>query len=263
MTRLTWSENSERIFETGLDRGVLYPKDGPAVSWNGLISVDETGADSASEFFMDGRPFLYLPAPKEYKASLKAYTYPDEFSTLMGVTEVTDGMYVDSQMSDSFDLSYRTLIGDVVQGTSAGYKIHLVYNATVNPQGSSYQSLSDTVNPTDFSFDIQAVPVALAGYLPTAHVIIDTRHMDVTRLQELEDTLYGNSITNASVPEPQIIADLLGFGAEIIITNIGDGTWTAEGSYHNVYLLEPGIFEIDNVNAIGHGDGTYDISSTP
>lgn len=260
---IIWSETTNRLFETGLDRGVLYPKNGPAVAWNGLTSVEETGAESASAYFIDGRPYLFLPKPKEFQASIKAYTYPDEFSALMGVVEATDGMYLDSQQSDSFDLTYRTLIGNAAEGTEAGYKIHLIYNATVTPQGSTYQTLSDSVNPTEFSWEIQAVPVVVDGYRPTAHITIDTRHMDVTRLGEIEALLYGDVSTEPSIPDPQTIFDMLSFGDAIVITDNGDGTWTAEGSYHNIYMIGDEIFEIDNVDAVDNGDGTYTISSTP
>lgn len=263
MTRLTWSDANKRLFETGLDRGVLYPKDGPAVPWVGLTSVDEGGADGAASYYIDGRPFLYLPKPKEFNAVLKAYTYPDEFAVIMGVTEAADGMFLDSQQGDAFDLSYRTLIGNSVDGIDHGYKIHLIYNATVSPQALSYSSLSNSINPIEFAWDIQAVPMPVAGYRPTAHVIINTRQMDADKLSDLEDLLYGADSLPASMPDPQTVFDLLSFGDAIIITDNGDGTWTAQGSYHNIYMIGDGVFEIDNVNAVDHGDGTFDISSTP
>ena len=263
MTRLTWSQLTDRYFETGLDRGVLYLKDGRAVPWNGLTSVDESGADSATAYYMDGRPILFFPKPKEYSATLKAFTYPDEFSALMGVEEVTDGMYLDSQQHDSFGLCYRTMIGNAVDPDRAGYKIHLIYNVTMTSSGSSYQTLSNAINPSEFAWEVQAVPVAVTGYRPTAHIIIDTRHMDPARLAEIEEMLYGSSTVDASLPDPQVIFDALTFGDGIVITDNGDGTWSAEGSYHNIYMIGDGVFQIDNVNAVDHGDGTYDISTTP
>lgn len=263
MTRLTWSAPSDRIFETGLDRGVLYPKGRSAVPWNGLTSVDEAGGESATAYYVDGRPFLFLPKPKEYAATIKAYTYPDEFSELMGSVEAADGMYLDSQMGDSFDLSYRTIVGDLVRGHERGYKIHLIYNATVTPSGVTYATLSDSINPVEFSWEIQAVPVHIEGYRATAHITIDTRHMDQERLSIIEAHIYGDGTTEASMPTPQFILDTLSFGDAIIITDHGDGTWSAEGSYQNIYMIGDGIFQIDNVNAVDNGDGTYYISSTP
>lgn len=261
--QIQWGVITERQIETGLDRGVLYLNDGRAVAWNGLTSVDETGGDGAAEYYIDGRPFLYLPKPKEFKATLHAYMYPDAFSSVVGEVEVADGMYLDSQVGDSFGLSYRTKIADGLRGQSAGYKIHLVYNATVVPSPKTYGTIGDSINAVEFSWEIQAVPVRVVGYRPTAHVIIDTRHMDAQRLGEIEALIYGTEDIQAALPAPQIIFDLLSFGDAIVITDNGDGTWTAEGSYRNIFMIGDEIFEIDNVNAVDNGDGTYTISSTP
>jgi hypothetical protein len=263
VARIIWSNPADRIFEAGLDRGVLYPKNAPAVAWNGLSAVDEGGGEEAAAYYVDGRPFLFLPKPKEFTANIKAYTYPDELSALMGVTEATDGMYLDSQMGDTFDLSYRTLIGDAVEGLKFGYKIHLIYNATATPSDLAYATLSDELEPIEFSWDIQAVPVQVEGYRPTAHIMIDTRHMDPIRLAEIEEIIYGSSTVEAAMPDPQTIFDKLSFGDAIIITDNGDGTWNAEASYKNLYMIGDGIFQIDNVNATDNGDGTYYVSSTP
>jgi hypothetical protein len=261
--QIQWNLIADRQIETGLDRGVLYLKSGVSVPWNGLTSVDEEGGEGAAEYYVDGRPFLYLPKPKEFKATLNAYMYPDEFSAVLGEIEVADGMYLDSQMGDSFDLSYRTRIYDGINGENAGYKIHLIYNATVVPSAKTYGTMSDSINPVEFSWGIQAVPVRVDGYRPTAHITIDTRHMDSARISEIEALLYGTVDVPAAMPSAQVIFDRLSFGDAIIITDNGDGTWTAEGSYLNIYMIGNEIFQIDNVNAVDHGDGTYTISSTP
>lgn len=233
------------------------------VVWDGLTSVDENGADGAVSYYIDGRPFLHLPKPREYSATLSAFTFPDEFAVIQGLAEATDGMYLDSQMGDTFDLSYRTLIANSDDGMDYAYKIHLVYNASVVPQGLSYSTHSGDINPTDFKWDIQAVPVLVEGYRATAHVIIDTRHMDPDKLEELEGLIYGDATHVSRMPEPQLIFDILTFGDAIVITDNLDGTWTAEASYRNLYMIGDGVFQIDNVNAVDHGDGTYTISSTP
>ncbi len=262
MTRINWGAPEGRFFETGLDRGVIYPRNKPAAPWVGLTSVDEEGGEGAASYYIDGRPFLYLPRPKEFKAQIKAYTYPDEFAEIMGIAEVADGMYLDSQMGDVFDLSYRTLVGNGLDGQEHGYKIHLIYNATVTPQSKSYESLSNSINPTNFSWDIQAVPVRVEGFRPTAHIIIDTRHMDQAKIDAIEELLYGGETSEASMPSPQVIFDLLNFGDMIIVTDNGDGTFDVTGSYENVYLVGPGIFRVDNVDGTDNGDGTFTISTT-
>lgn len=260
--RIRWDNPLDREFETGLDRGVLYLTDGTAVPWNGLISIDENGGDSSETYYMDGRPYLIVPKPKEFTATLRAYTYPDEFAPAMGLVEAADGAYLDSQMGEMFALSYRTLIGNAVNGEQAGYKIHLIYNATVAPPASSSTSLSDSVNPNELSWDIQAVPVAIPGHRPTAHIIIDTRHMSFDRLQIIEALLYGTGNSGPTMPSAATILNLVSYGGVITITDNGDGTWTAEGALDNVHMLDDYVFEITSVDAVDHGDGTYTITTT-
>lgn len=235
---------------------------GRAVVWNGLTGVDEKGGDQAVSYYLDGRPYLHFPRPTEFEATIKAYTFPDEFSEVLGVIEAADGMFLDSQIGDSFGLSYRTMIADPINGTDAGYKIHLVYNATIVPSAKSYQTINSGVNPVDFSWELQAVPVQIPGYRATAHIIIDSTHADPNLMYKLEAQLYGTGNTNGYLPDPENILDMLSFGDTIIITDLGNGFWQAEGSSANVYMTGPDTFEITNVNAINNGDGTYTISST-
>lgn len=233
-----------------------------AVPWNGLISVDENGGEDIATYYIDGRPYLNVPKPKEFSATIKAYTYPEEFNAMLGVVEVSDGLFLDSQMSDSFDLCYRTLIGNATEGTAYAYKIHLIYGATVAPSSVSYASLADQVNPIEFSWDIKTVPQAVTGYRSTAHIIIDSRHMDPARLSTIEDGLYGSESNVASMPTLQSLFDTVIYGNTITIIDNGDGTWTAIGSDENIFMIGDGVFEIDNSNAVDNGDGTFTISTS-
>lgn len=233
-----------------------------AVPWVGLTGVEEKGGDGAAAYYIDGRPFLFLPKPKEYSATLKAYTYPDAFAEIMGVTEIADGMYLDSQPGAVFDLAYRTKVGNATNGIDFGYKIHLVYNAVVTPQSLSYDTLGASINPVEFSWDIQAVPVKVEGFRPTAHIIIDTRHMAQARIDDIEALLYGSDSSLPAMPTPQTIFDMLSYGDTIIVTDMGDGNFSVEGAYENVYLVEPGVFRVDNVDGENYADGTFRISST-
>lgn len=258
--KLRWDKPSDRIIQAGLDRGVLYLRNGLSAAWNGLTAVEESGGESAAEYYIDGRPFLYLPTPKEFSATLKAYTYPDEFNSVMGQVEAADGMLLDSQMGDEFALSYRTQISGV--NGPAGYKLHLIYNATVVPSSIAYSTVAESVNPIEFSWAIQAVPVPIPGFRATAHITIDTRHMDPDKLRLIEALLYGTGNSNPMMPNPSVLLDMLSFGEAIIITDNGDGTWSAQGSYTSVYMVDDSTFEITGVDAVDHGDGTYTVSST-
>lgn len=260
--QILWTNTSDRRFEAGLDRGVLYPKNAPAVPWVGLISVEQGGTEESRTYYQDGRPYLHVPIPKEYVGTLSAYTYPDEFSPMMGVPQVAGGLYLDSQNSEQFDLSYRTLVGDSVVGVERGYKIHLIYNATVEDQGTSYESLSNEINPSSFSWQIKAVPLPVPGYRATAHVTIDTQNLSFDKIKQLEDILYGGNESSARLPDPSELLGIMGLVGAITITDNGDSTWTAEGPYQNVQDLGGGQFRITNIDAVDLGDGTYTITTT-
>lgn len=303
MSRITWHDPSSRFYDAGLDRGVLYPKFKSGIAWNGLTAVDETGGDSATVYYIDGRPYLIVPKKKDFTANLKAITYPDEFTDYMGLEKIATGLYFDQQQGDSFGLSYRTLVGNEIDGLDHGYKIHLVYNCIVVPDSIGYQALSGDINPIEFSWQIQSVPVSIPGYHPTAHIIIDTRGLEQATIDILEDLIYGTTTPadllmdggdpgpgpdleadggdegvgseeiadgggpfstpeTLTMPDPQTILDILSYGDDIIITYLGDGFWSAAGSYGNVHHLGDGLFEINNVDAVDHGDGTFTISTT-
>lgn len=238
--------------------------EGTAVAWNGLTSVEEAGADEATAYYIDGRPFLYFPNPKDFSGTLSAYMYPDEFAKITGLVEVDaiEGMYLGSQVGDLFDLSYRTLVGNGEDGQDHAYKIHLIYNAVAAPQGSAYETLNDSISPATFSWELTAVPVAIEGYRPTAHIVIDTRNMTAEHLANLEQVLYGDNVTAPSMPDPIDIMELLTFGDSIIITDNGDGTWSAEGPRSRVYMVTDDVFEIDGVEMTDFGNGTFSVSTT-
>lgn len=305
MFAIKWHEPNSRIYEAGLDRGVLYPKFKTGVAWNGLTAVDENGGEGTTVYFLDGRPYLISPKKKEFSASLKAITYPDEFSDYMGLEKVATGLYFDSQQGDTFGLSYRTLVGDENDGLDLGYKIHLVYNCVVVPDTIGHASIGGDIAPSEFSWQIQATPVRIPGYHPTAHIIIDTRGLEQAVIDQLEELIYGattppdllmdggdpgpgpdldadggdespvdpdteiadgggpfTSAETVTMPDPQTILDILSYGDDIIITYLGDGFWSAAGAYRNVHPIGDGLFEINNVDAIDHGDGTFTVSTT-
>lgn len=259
MTRIEWWKQEERLTQGGLDRGVLYPQNKPAVAWNGLVSVNESGSQASSTYYVNGRKFLTTVTPREYTATISAVTFPDEFAEICGITEAADGLFLDSQVPDQFGLSYRTLYGD---GTH--YKIHLIYGVTAAMSEVEYQTLSgDSNEPTPFEFEISAIPQSISGFRPTAHVIIDSRNLDPRSLANIENMIYGTYGLDAYLPTIQSLYDMMNYGDIVVIRDNGDGTWEAEGSYKYISVDEnTGEFSISNVTVNDHGDGTYDVAST-
>jgi hypothetical protein len=86
--------------------------------------------------------------------------------------------------------------------------------------------------------------------------------MEPDRIAQLESLLYGDEMVTPRMPSPQAVYDLLSFGDSILVTDNGDGTFDVTGSYENVYMVEDGLFRVDNANAYDNGDGTFTLTST-
>lgn len=205
MPRIAWNAVGERTFEAGVDRGVLYIKDVDGVPWNGLISVSESpSGGEITPYYFDGIKYLNHVASEEFEATIEAYTYPEEFAQCDGTRPVKNGLFATQQPKKSFGLAYRTKIGNDVKGVDHAYKIHLVYNATAAPSDRDNNTITDSVEPFNFSWAIVTKPPTFVGYRPTAHFVIDSREVPLGLMQEIEDILYGSDDTAPrllSVPE--------------------------------------------------------------
>ena len=263
MTALVWDKVGERVYQTGVDRGVLYLHDGTAVAWNGLTSVEETSNLELKVFYQDGVKFLENLLAGDFTGKLKAFTYPDEFDAVNGLAEVIPGLFYHDQPPGSFNLSYRTRIGNDLDGVDHGYKIHILYNIKASPDGSSFQTLQDSIQPVEFSWTLTGTPPKIGKYRPTSHVSIDSRKTDPNILQALEDKLYGTNVAGPSIPSMAEIAEYFGYIGALIIVDHGDGSWSAiDQSDKYINLVETTTFIIDNADVTYLAADTYEISST-
>lgn len=200
MTVLEWDAIDKRSYETGLDRGVLYPMEGGAIPWNGLLSLNETyDGGEITSYAENGITFLNSSNAKDYKATLKAFSAPRELNACLGDVEVKPGFILTKQPRKQFNFSYRTLIADI------GYKIHIVYNALASPTSRSYETNNDTPTPVNLEWDISALPLSRANYRPTAHYIIDSTKVSAYAMSVFEDHLYGTLSTSPALPLPEEI----------------------------------------------------------
>lgn len=208
MTTLVWDEIGARLYESGVDRGVLYLSDGTGISWNGLTNVEErfTGAQ-VTPLYWDGVKYNEIVTVADFSASVKAYTYPDEFLEYEGIYEVDNGMYVGSQTPGSFGLSYRTRIGNDLD-SELGYKIHMLANLNAVPSNVGYKVNSPDVNAIEFEWVVTAIPSRIPGYRPTAHLIFDTTKSSAEFISELETILYGDESTEAHLPSFETLVSL-------------------------------------------------------
>lgn len=201
MTKLEWSNVGERFFEAGIDRGVLYLEGVAGVAWSGLVSITEspTGGE-VTPYYVDGVKYLNVAAGEEFEATIEAYTYPDEFAVCDGSVRISNGLYAAQQSKKSFGLSYRSKIGNDVDGVDHAYKIHLVYNALAAPSERPHTTLSESTTPDNFSWKIVTKPPTMIGYKQTAHFVIDSREASAGLMTAFENILYGTDTSAARLP---------------------------------------------------------------
>lgn len=217
MSKLVWDQTGERLYETGVKMGVLYPQATggtypKGVAWNGLTSVSESPEGAEPEpLYADDIKYLNLMSVEEFKATIEAYTYPEEFAECDGSKSIATGVTIGQQKRKAFGLCYRTSLGNDVDGNDHGYKLHIVYGALAAPSEKSYETINDSPEAATFSWEISTTPVAVSaeGCQPTASITIDSTKADLAALKKLEDVLYGATEAEPRLPLPDEIATLM------------------------------------------------------
>lgn len=217
MAKLVWDAIGEKTYETGTDRGVLYPQSSGAypkgVAWNGLTAVTESpsGADE-SAFYADNIKYGSLRGAEDFGGTIECYTYPDEWLTCDGSAEAVAGVVVGQQKRLPFGLCYRTLVGNDADGIDHGYKLHLIYNATASPSERAYQTVNDSPEAITFSYEFTTTPInitAIENAKPVACITIDSSTVDKDKLAKLEEALYGTADAEAYLPLPDDVIAML------------------------------------------------------
>lgn len=209
MYNLNWHEPGTRLYNAGVDRGVLYIPGQDGVAWSGLISVAEApeGGDRQA-YYMDGVRYLNLSGSEEFRATLSAFYSPPEFDQCDGSAEIVPGYSATQQVRKPFGLSYRTAIGnDISEGH--GYKLHLVYNALAAPSSKTYSTKDESANVDPLVWDLSTTPITHPGISPTAHFVLDSRIAPSWRMKQVERYLYGTDTTPARLPLPATILELV------------------------------------------------------
>lgn len=222
MSKLVWDKTGERFYETGVDHGVLYPISNKGlydkgVVWNGLTAINESpsGAEP-NNLYADNIKYLVLVGAEDFGLTIEAYTYPDEWEECDGSAEIAPGVYAGQQNRKIFGLSYRTKLGNDVDGQDHGYKLHLVYGCLASPSERGYQTVNDSPEPINPSWEVTTTPVDVPGFKPTARLIITSTKANPTRLKALEDILYGTDDQDARLPLPEEVIALLKGAVEVV-----------------------------------------------
>lgn len=200
MSKIIWDNSGDRLYETGVNNAVLYVKTNGAytkgVAWNGITAITESpsGAE-ASPLYADNIKYLNLMSAEELGATIEAYTYPNEFAECDGTAELSDGVSIGQQKRSTFGLSYKTTVGNDIDGSDHGYKLHLIYGALAAPSEKAYATMNDSPEAINFSWEVSTTPVNVTGKKPTASLTIDSTKADATKLAALEVILYGKNPT--------------------------------------------------------------------
>lgn len=203
MSKLVWDKTGERYYETGVKNGVLYIQDtsgayNNGVAWNGLTAVTESpsGAE-ATALYADDIKYLNLYSAEEFGATVEAYTYPEEFGQCDGSASLTDGVNIGQQSRKTFGMCYRTALGNDIDGSEHGYKLHLIYGAKASPSEKAYATINDSPEAITFSWELTTTPVNVTGHKPTASLVIDSTKVSEKALAAIELILYGKDPTTS------------------------------------------------------------------
>lgn len=217
--KLVWDKVGERTYETGVNKGVLYPQAAEGtypqgVAWNGLTAVTESpsGAE-ATPLYADNIKYLNLMSAEEFGATIEAYTYPDEFGVCNGEAALTEGVSIGQQARKAFGMSYQTKVGNDVN-SEAGYKIHLIYGALAAPSEKAYATINDSPEAITFSWEVSTTPVEVTGFKPTATLVIDSTKVEADKMAAIEKVLYGDENTEARLPLPDEVLTIINGGAQ-------------------------------------------------
>lgn len=223
MAKLLWDQDGQRLYETGVNQGVLFVKTGAyygkGIAWNGLTAVTESpsGAES-TPLYADNVKYLNLLSNEEFGATVEAYTYPDEFGVCDGSSALTAGVTIGQQGRKSFALAYKTVVGNDTDGTNFGYKIHLIYGASAAPSEKAYATVNESPEAITFSWELSTVAVNVTGHKPTASLTIDSTKEDPAKMTLLENILYGTASIDARIPMPDEVAAIFTNAAPSALT---------------------------------------------
>lgn len=276
MTRLLWDQTGEKLYSTGVDRGVLYVHNGSAYengeAWNGLTSF-QTSSDggTASPIYADNQKYLNLIATEDKKGTIKCYTYPDGWDRCNGKKTIAGvkGLRISQQSRATFGFSCRTLIGNDTEGTDYGYKLYIVYGATASPSEEEYQTVNDNPNAIEFSYEFSTVPVEVGvpGIKPCAiFEILSTDFVtdeEKAILEDLEDILYGTADSAARLPSISEVISVLGGTATYKLTMTQGADTTLSVMKGATALADGADIKAGDVLTITVTGGTVTVNNVP
>ena len=228
MSKLTWDNSTERLYETGVQDVALYPMTGTGaygkgVAWNGITALNLTpSGGEPTPLYANNKKYITLMSVEELGGTIEAYMYPDEWAACNGSVEAADGMYIGQQARIGFGLVAKTIIGNDTEQNKHGFKLHIIYNALASPSETAYATINDSPEVDPMSWEFTTTPVESVvnnvNY-STSHICIDSTKFAAAEngglnanLQALLDTLYGTTNTEPELPSPADVYALVTTG---------------------------------------------------
>lgn len=242
MAKLKWDEVGKRLYETGVEQGVVFPWDkeneayGTGVAWNGLTAATESrsGAE-ATKIYADDINYLTMYSVEEFGGTIEAYTYPDEFAECDGsafgsfttsgaspTTTAIPGLTVGQQPRKAFGFAFKSKIGNDTEDNDHGYKLHLWYGCKAAPSERAYATINDSPEAMTLSWEVTCTPVEIPGFKPSAILTIDSTkfgsdagQLPTANLTALENVLFGTDGTPGTdprLPLPSEVMQILATG---------------------------------------------------
>jgi hypothetical protein len=84
--------------------------------------------------------------------------------------------------------------------------------------------------------------------------------MDATLISDVENALYGDGISAATLPKASTLAGFISAFVIIRITDNHNGTFTIEGPDDLVFPVETGKYQINRANTVAIDSNTYRLS---
>lgn len=215
MSKIVWDQTAEKLYETGTDRGVVYPAGTGDYTggegWNGLVSVNlsPSGAEPTA-LWANNRKYANLMSNEELGGTIEAFMFPDAFASCNGLRTIAKGARIGQQKRTPFGFTFRNLIGNDTEGTAYGYKIHLVYGALAKPSEDANTTVNDSPEAKTMSWEFATTPIDATGFEPTSHIEVDSTTTDPDKLKALEDILYGSEDAEPRLPLPDEVVTILG-----------------------------------------------------
>lgn len=234
MDTMFWDQHEDRLYEIGIDYGILYPIDSTGkyskgFVWNGLTSVVErNSAKNSNPIYANNKKYINLKSIEDFGGTIEAFSYPKEFYAADGTAEPILGVTIYQQLRKPFGLMYRTRIGNDIVGYDYGYKLHLIYGAVVAPSKRSYKIINASPEAVTLSWEISTTPIKVGNLKPLSTLVIDSTKVNYNSLMRLQDILFG-TFEDPRLPYPDEIMTILSeiqpvdFGWVVGVSIVGIG----------------------------------------